>query len=140
MGVSPGQPAKGNDDGRHSRITENGCGVGTAPGRCMMKRLIRLIPITVEYLAATARRADVPIHAVEFSFNGPYVPVCGADVPRIKLYGVRCQTSEGPGIQAMEWPPPARGFGERCRECWVATGKKRPGPSWRAVVDAEAAS
>lgn len=43
--------------------------------------------------------------------------------------GVKLVENAGYAGDPVPWPPPARGLPEgfsRCRECWVATGKKRP--------------
>lgn len=49
------------------------------------------------------------------------LPVAACGVSGVRIL------SDGPH-SVLPWPPPARGAVgfERCRECWVATGKKRP--------------
>ena len=68
--------------------------------------------------------ADKTLHAVaEFPLAGPLRSACGLEV---KLVG-RPIGSQNP----IPWPPPARmEHLRRCRECWVATGKRRPACRW----------
>jgi hypothetical protein len=50
--------------------------------------------------------------------NGTVTSVCGK--PRLRLLA-------GPGL----WPPRVKGSPmARCRDCWEATGKKRPRSTW----------
>jgi hypothetical protein len=46
---------------------------------------------------------------------------CGAD--RLKILSVGMK-----GEEALPWPPRIAGLAPmtRCRECWVATGRRRP--------------
>jgi hypothetical protein len=97
-------------------------------------RLKRLFPLTADYLACSGRTSSV-IHAATFTLKAKTVePVCGATRPRMVYYGARCVTPDGPAVLALVWPPPAKhGEHTRCRECWEATGKKRPDPTWKDV-------
>lgn len=73
---------------------------------------------------------DATLHAVTMESIGDAIDDTGADRRLIGACGAEGLRLIGErlGQEApLPWPPPARGTGlVRCRECWVATGKRRP--------------
>lgn len=85
-------------------------------------QLLLVVPV-----CALARGGDLAVHALDADGvnakdwpKGEHSTACGLLVDAV--------LPDGPSRRPALWPCPARlpeGF-VRCRECWVATGKKRP--------------
>ena len=61
---------------------------------------------------------------------------CGARVTAVFVWEAFVGT-ESDGFTAVPWPPPVKGAEDngftRCRDCWVATGSKRPHRAWKSL-------
>jgi hypothetical protein len=61
--------------------------------------------------------------------RGTYRSACG--LTGLRMVGAYPQGYEG--VHAVQWPPRVSAMPDgvqRCRECWVATGKARPVSAW----------
>lgn len=63
-----------------------------------------------------------------------YDAVCGRRFVKLMVVGITGR----PGEHVTHgWPPPVRHLAqedrERCRECWIRTGRKRPHSLWKTV-------
>lgn len=73
-------------------------------------------------LVAVSKRWPNKLHAAPMEAiatawpDGTVTAPCGARGLRLVRIGDRVAL----------WPPYAKGPAERCRECWLATGKRRP--------------
>lgn len=65
----------------------------------------------------------VTMEAIIDAYDGrkTFTAACGAD--KVKILSVEMK-----GEGALPWPPRIAGLApmSRCRDCWIATGKKRP--------------
>lgn len=83
-------------------------------------------------LIGVRKRWPKTLHAVEMEAvmdgalgPGTFVSACGAKGLRLLSHII-----EGNQLAAL-WPPAVKNLpGERCRECWERTGRKRPRTKW----------
>lgn len=62
--------------------------------------------------------------------------VCGARVKAVVgATAVNADLEPSGGMVVLAWPPPAKSNeGDRCRDCWQTTGRKRPNEQWHDLV------
>lgn len=93
-------------------------------------------------LQASSRRWPKLIHAVDVDAIGDFfvhsrktmTAVCGARQVRLVVMLRQVGDEQVPG--GAPWPPRVKGMPEqreRCRECWVATGKPCPRTEWNRI-------
>lgn len=107
--------------GRHERT-------GAAPDAAGTERGVNLVQLLlVVPVCAVVAEDEITVHALDADGvnasdwpDGEHFTACGEPVAAV--------IPDGDTQRPALWPCPARlpeGF-VRCRECWVATGKKRP--------------
>lgn len=88
-------------------------------------------------LMAILKRWPHTLHAVDMEHvvngweRGTFQSICG-------LRGLRVVGTEVEGVSiAVPWPPALKSLPpgtERCRDCWVESGRMRPRVRWRKVA------
>lgn len=98
-----------------------------------------LVPITVDWLCCCQAGR---IHAAPW-LDAHYArergrktvdTVCGLKRAHPYAATATFHGSDETDFMVLPWPPPVRGDeGERCRDCWEATGRKRPDPVFKRL-------